>query len=76
VGSDFKAAKPWDLFDPRIGRVPQEVKEARLSICNACPLLHPITKTCASCGCFMSQKTKLPNASCPKHKWEAYVIDE
>ena len=64
-----RGANPLDLLNPTIGRVSKEVENQRMAICQACPLLHPITKTCAECGCFMHAKTKLPNAFCPKGKW-------
>jgi hypothetical protein len=65
----MRGARPWDLITPAVGRVSEAVRNERYSICESCPLLHPIMKTCSACGCFMAQKTKLPNASCPKGKW-------
>lgn len=64
-----RPARPWDLFNKNIGRVIDAVAEERYEICKACPQLLP-TGNCKECGCFMSQKVKLPNASCPLHKWE------
>jgi hypothetical protein len=65
-----RGARPWDLLNSDIGRVEEEVQAERLSICEACPLLHPLTKNCAECGCLMHFKTKLPNAFCPLGKWD------
>ena len=64
-----RPARPWDLFNKNIGRVEGEMAEKRLAICKSCPKLLP-TGNCLECGCFMSQKVKLPNAECPLHKWE------
>jgi hypothetical protein len=69
----FRGANPLDLLNPEIGRVSEEVQKQRMDICQACPLLHKITKMCAECGCFMHAKTKLPNAFCPKGKWAESV---
>jgi hypothetical protein len=63
-----RPARPWDLFNKNLGRVGDVIAEERLAICKACPKLLP-TGNCVECGCFMSQKVKLPNAECPLHKW-------
>jgi len=62
-------AKPWDLF--RAERVISEIATERLSICESCEKWLSVTRQCKRCGCFMDLKTKLPNAECPLHKWEA-----
>ncbi len=62
-------AKPWDLFNPE-NHVASEIQKKRYEICLSCPELIQSTKTCKICGCFMSQKTKLKNASCPIQKWD------
>lgn len=64
-----KGARPWDLLNSEVGRVSEVVQKERFSICEKCPLLNTAMKTCAECGCFMTLKTKLPNASCPIGKW-------
>lgn len=71
-----KPAKPWDLLNPDIGRVPDEIKDARMSICEQCPYLMKLSKTCRKCGCFMSAKTTLPHAFCPIGKWDAVDKEE
>jgi hypothetical protein len=63
-----RPARPWDLFNKNLGRVENTIQAERMAICKACPKLLP-TGNCSECGCFMSQKTKLPNAECPLHKW-------
>jgi hypothetical protein len=63
-----RPARPWDLWNKNLGRVQDVIAEERYSICKACPMLLP-TGNCKECGCFMSAKTKLPNAECPLHKW-------
>lgn len=64
-----RPSRPWDLFNKNLGRVETVVAEERLAICEGCEFLIQATKTCKECGCFMTAKTKLPNASCPKGKW-------
>jgi hypothetical protein len=68
---DRVTARPWDLFNSKIGRVSAEVAAERLSICKACPELIKATKQCKKCGCIMNLKVKLPHAFCPIGKWDA-----
>jgi hypothetical protein len=68
---DRVTARPWDLFNSKIGRVSAEVAAERLSICKACPELIKATKQCKKCGCIMNLKVKLPHAFCPIDKWDA-----
>lgn len=63
-----RPARPWDLFSKRLGKVETEVAAERMSICESCPMLK--LGICQECHCIMALKTKLPNASCPLHKWE------
>lgn len=60
--------KPWDVLNPE-NLVSSEIKSKRYSICLECPELNQVTKQCKICLCFMNQKTKLKEASCPLHKW-------
>lgn len=69
-----RPARPWDLFNKNIGRVETDIAQERMSICNGCEFLIQATKTCKECGCFMTAKTKLPNASCPVGKWDKVEI--
>lgn len=69
-------ARPWDLFNKNIGRVTEEEQKTRMMICKACPFLIKGTQTCMKCGCFMTEKTKLPNAECPLHKWEQVDLNK
>jgi hypothetical protein len=70
-----KEARPWDMLDPRIGRVSDEVKKIRMDYCNGCEFFIALTQQCKKCGCHMPWKTGLPHASCPVGKWDA-VPDE
>jgi rRNA maturation protein Nop10 len=63
-----RPARPWDLFNKNLGRVKTDIAQERLAICQQCPFYLP-TGICSKCGCFMSAKTKLPNAKCPEDKW-------
>lgn len=69
-----RPARPWDLFNKNLGRVETTVAQARLEICKQCPKYLSLTHQCIECGCIMNAKVKLPNASCPLHKWEAVSI--
>jgi hypothetical protein len=68
-----KPARVWDMFDPNVGRVPDEVKGERLGICQTCPFFMKITHQCRKCGCIMDAKASLPHASCPEGKWDVYI---
>jgi len=68
-----RPARPWDLFNKNLGRVETEIADERFSICKTCDFLLP-TGNCSKCGCFMSSKVKLPNASCPENKWGQVVL--
>jgi hypothetical protein len=59
-----KPARPWDLLNKEL-RLDEKIAEERFAICLECPELIPVTHQCRRCGCFMKQKTKLANASCP-----------
>jgi hypothetical protein len=65
----LKPVRPWDMFNPNKERVSEEAQERRIEICKACPFFIKITGQCSKCGCIMSQKTKLADASCPVDKW-------
>lgn len=65
------AARPWDLLNPNIQNVDDETFNYRYDMCLNCPSLIKMTKQCKKCGCMMSQKAKLPHASCPIGKWGA-----
>lgn len=68
-------ARPWDLVNPKIGRVDEETFKYRYeNHCLNCPALIQATKTCKECGCFMTKKATLPHASCPLGKWGAVKI--
>jgi hypothetical protein len=61
--------RPWDLLDSNAPRTTDEEAFKRLDICKSCPELLPITHQCKKCGCIMSLKVKLAEASCPLDKW-------
>jgi hypothetical protein len=71
IPSLAKPAKPWDLLNPKIGRVTDEVKAERLSACEGCEFFLGISRNCLKCGCFMDLKAGLPHAACPVGKWHA-----
>jgi len=63
---------PLDLVNPNAQRVPIEISEKRMSVCNSCPELIKATSQCKKCGCFMTAKTKLAKAQCPLGHWEKH----
>lgn len=70
-----RPVRPWDLFNKNKERVVQEIHDERMEICRDCPFFVKITGQCKECGCFMEQKTKLAEASCPKDYWQAVKIN-
>lgn len=78
MDEDVKQATPFDLFKTKsVGRVTLEVANERLAICKSCPEYRSWTGQCKLCGCFMKEKTKLPNAFCPMNppKWGTALAD-
>ena len=71
-----RPARPWDLYNKKIGRVDTLTAEQRLDICKACTFFIKTTSQCKKCGCLMTAKTKLPNAECPIGKWGQTKIEE
>lgn len=68
IGTDSEAAKPWHLINPNL-RIAAATAEQRLTICKSCEKFILPTNQCRECGCIMTMKTKLTNASCPLAKW-------
>lgn len=64
--------RPWDLINPNIDFVPENIMQSRFEICKSCPELIKLTNQCKKCGCIMNLKTKLPHAECPLGKWQKY----
>lgn len=48
--------------------VSEDIKNERLSLCNACPKLTA-TRQCSECLCFIDFKTTLKQEKCPLDKW-------
>ena len=46
----------------------KQVQIARFEICRSCPELNQETFQCNMCGCFMKNKVKIAEASCPLKK--------
>jgi hypothetical protein len=65
-------AKPWDMLNPNVKRVPEHISEERLKICMSCDRFMKATRTCKECGCFMDAKTKIGHAYCPLGKWSEF----
>lgn len=62
-------SRPWDMLNPNVERVSDDVKELRFSICKSCEFLVKPTNQCKKCGCLMHLKTQLAHAECPIGKW-------
>ena len=61
-------SRPWQILN-KDNFITEDISESRFSICKECPELIKLTSQCKKCGCFMSAKTKLKNATCPLGKW-------
>lgn len=59
---------PLDLLDSD-NYTNKEERDRRYDTCKACDRLFKPTRTCKECGCFMSLKTWLKDATCPLGKW-------
>ena len=51
--------------------VEADMQTRRMAICEACELFIPESKRCEKCGCLMTHKTTLKQATCPIGKWGA-----
>lgn len=65
----IKPARPWDIVNPNIEHVSEDVQKYRMDLCKRCPFYVRLTHQCTKCGCIMNIKTKLPHAECPIEKW-------
>lgn len=63
---------PVDLFFSN-NYVKKEIRDKRYNECLECERLFKPTRTCKECGCFMSLKTWLKEASCPIGKWNSTI---
>lgn len=61
--------RPWDVLNSNIPKSSEEEAKQRLNLCLSCEKLIQTTKQCLECGCFMSLKVKLKDATCPLGKW-------
>jgi hypothetical protein len=59
--------RPWDIVSGK--KINEETAGLRLQICSSCDRFIKLTKQCRECGCIMTSKVKLQNASCPLQKW-------
>jgi uncharacterized paraquat-inducible protein A len=64
-----REAKVWDVINPYIENVSDEVYNKRMDICKSCEFFFKPTSQCKKCGCLMHLKSKLPHATCPIGKW-------
>jgi hypothetical protein len=62
-------ARPWDMLNPNIGRVKDNVFEERMNQCKSCEHFIRLSGQCKYCMCFMKLKCQLPHAECPVGKW-------
>lgn len=60
---------PLDMINPNNYVQDLNISNKRFKICEECPELVKLTKTCKQCGCFMKAKTLLKAATCPLGKW-------
>jgi hypothetical protein len=63
------SSRPWHLLNTGMYLEDQSIVDSRMNTCNSCPELIELTKQCKKCGCVMSLKTKLTEATCPLGKW-------
>lgn len=68
ISKEMDSVTPLDLLSSK-NYTNREERDIRYDICKKCPELIKMTKTCKKCGCFMSMKTWLKDASCPINKW-------
>ena len=57
-------------------KVPEQVKQNRLALCNSCPKLNKFLKQCSACGCFVNVKTNYQEEKCPEGKWGEWTPED
>jgi len=62
-----------DFLEDSNLKVPEHIREERLTICKSCPQLHDVG-LCKICSCYMPLKTYLSSVSCPLKKWDKVVV--
>lgn len=55
---------------------PDDIKDARLKICNSCEFLFTPTSQCKKCGCFVKIKTSFAIFECPIGKWSSVKVSK
>lgn len=68
--------RPWDVLNPNVARVPDEIRDLRFNLCKGCEFLIKPTHQCKKCGCLMHVKTQLAEAECPIGKWAKASTEE
>jgi hypothetical protein len=61
--------RPWDVLNPNKPKLDDKSASERFDICLGCEHLIQLTNQCKKCGCLMTLKTKLKDATCPLQKW-------
>ena len=63
----------FDIVKEFVGKgtlmVPEEVKKARMDICNDCNRLDKDRLVCKECGCFLVNKVKFTADHCHLNYW-------
>ena len=72
MSSEKKNARPWDLLDPSVKHVPDDVYIKRYEECLTCKSFNRIMGVCKHCLCIMKVKCSLAHAYCPENKWEEH----
>lgn len=70
--SEMIYAISYRVINPRF-ESSEDVVKRRMSVCNKCPYFkvnHSGSKYCDSCGCNLTDKTKVANEWCPQKKWD------
>lgn len=58
-----------DTINGTVEKTEANVSSKRIEICNICPDYKSSLRTCMKCGCYIPQKVKYKEASCPLGKW-------
>lgn len=64
-------SRPWDLLNPSVKHVTDEVYWERYNTCSNCEFFIKKIGVCSKCSCFMKVKCSLETSFCPVDKWKA-----
>jgi hypothetical protein len=58
-----------DTLSGTVKKTSSELSKERIAICNICPENNKTFNICQRCGCYIPNKVKYEQSTCPLNKW-------